>query len=159
MAKRVVTRIGNIFSIEIDGEYKCYFQYVANDRTQLNSSVIRMFKKRYMLKDNPSMDEIVRDGVLFYAHTILKGGITDNIWSKVGICSEVGDNINIYFYGFGTCWYRWKINTPFQIFREYTDFNHLPIECLNMNYGSVFPYPYIISKLKTGFFCGVNGHY
>lgn len=30
MVKRIVTKIGNIFCAEIDGEYKCYFQYIAN---------------------------------------------------------------------------------------------------------------------------------
>ncbi len=29
--KRIITRIGDIFCIEIDNEYKCYFQYIAKD--------------------------------------------------------------------------------------------------------------------------------
>lgn len=44
MAKRIVTKIGNIFGAEIDGKYanidgkyKVYFQYIANDISQLNS--------------------------------------------------------------------------------------------------------------------------
>ena len=122
MAKRVVTRIGNIFSIEIDGEYKCYFQYIANDKTQLNSSVIRMFKKRYMLKENPSMDEIVRDDISFYAHTILKVGIERGIWSKVGTCKDIGDTENICFKLYdGSRWYGWKINHAFQYYDIYPD--------------------------------------
>ena len=43
MAKRIVTKIGYVFCVEIDNKYKCFFQYVANDMTQLNSSVIRVF--------------------------------------------------------------------------------------------------------------------
>lgn len=40
MGKRIVTKIGDVFCIEIDGKYKCFFQYIANDLEQLNSSVI-----------------------------------------------------------------------------------------------------------------------
>lgn len=45
MAKRIVTRIGNVFCAEIEGKFKCFFQYIAKDMTQLNSSVIRVLEK------------------------------------------------------------------------------------------------------------------
>ena len=45
MTKRIITKIGDIFCVEVDNDYKCYFQYVANDMTVLNSSVIRVFAK------------------------------------------------------------------------------------------------------------------
>ena len=54
--KRVVTKIGHIFCIEIDGEYKLFFQYVANDYSYLNSSVIRVFKNKYPMDYKPNMD-------------------------------------------------------------------------------------------------------
>ena len=97
MASRFVSRIGNIFCMEIDNEYKCYFQYIANDRTQLNSSVIRVFKKRYSLDDNPPMDEIIKDDVLFYGHTVIKIGYLENTWYKVGTNRDVGDISSLNF--------------------------------------------------------------
>jgi hypothetical protein len=33
MAKRIVTKIGDVFCVEVDNDYKCFFQYVANDMT------------------------------------------------------------------------------------------------------------------------------
>lgn len=33
MGKRIITRIGDVFCAEIDGEYKSYFQYIEKDRT------------------------------------------------------------------------------------------------------------------------------
>lgn len=45
MGKRIVTQIGDIFIVYLDSTTKKYFQYVANDETMLNSSVIRVFKK------------------------------------------------------------------------------------------------------------------
>lgn len=84
MAKRIVTRIGNIFCAEIDGKYKVYFQYIANDTEALNSSVIRGFKRKYPLDYKPNIDEIVKDEVVFYLHTVLREGIENGIWYKVG---------------------------------------------------------------------------
>lgn len=43
--KRVLTKIGDVFEVKIDETSKKYFQYIANDMTQLNSDVIRGFKK------------------------------------------------------------------------------------------------------------------
>ncbi len=90
--KRIVTKIGDVFCAEIDGEFKAYFQYVANDLTQLNSSVIRVFKKRYPMNYVPVIEDIVKDEVLFYAHTVLRWGIEYNAWYKVGKSKEIGEN-------------------------------------------------------------------
>lgn len=43
--KKVITRIGDVFCIQINDSYKQYFQFIAKDMTQLNSSVIRVFEK------------------------------------------------------------------------------------------------------------------
>lgn len=59
MIKRIVTKIGNIFCVEVDSKHKRFFQYVANDLSQLNSSVIRVFKRKYTIDYTPDMDDIV----------------------------------------------------------------------------------------------------
>ena len=91
MAKRIVTKIGNVFCAEIDDKYKCFFQYIMNDLVQLNSSVIRVFKRRYPMDYKPDMEEIVNDEVLFYAHTILYAGIMYDAWYKVGKSMNLGE--------------------------------------------------------------------
>ena len=80
MAKRIITKIGDIFCVEVDNDYKCYFQYVANDMTVLNSSVIRVFARHYSIDYEPVFEDIVKDEVYFYAHTILRFGILYNAW-------------------------------------------------------------------------------
>ena len=95
--KRIVTKIGNVFCVEIKNEFKCYFQYVANDWEQLNSSVIRVFKKRYPIESTPAIDEIIQDEISFYVHTVLRAGIANGAWYKVGTSKEVGDTKNIMF--------------------------------------------------------------
>jgi hypothetical protein len=72
---RIITKIGDLFEVPLDGEKKRYFQFVAIDATQLNSSVIGVFKSQYPLEARPTPDEVIRAEVDFYAHPMLKIGI------------------------------------------------------------------------------------
>lgn len=49
MAKRIITKIGDIFSVVLNNGNQRFFQYIANDYSQLNSSVIRMSQTAYSL--------------------------------------------------------------------------------------------------------------
>lgn len=124
MAKRVVTKIGDIFSIPINENEKRYMQLIAFDLNQLNSDVIRAFKKVYSKEAHPSMEEIVNDEIYFYAHCVTKAGIKLNLWEKIGTHINVGDIRNPIFKStndFGKKvnnqliqvsheWYIWRIN-------------------------------------------------
>ena len=154
MAKRIITKIGDIFCVEVDNEYKCYFQYVANDMTVLNSSVIRVFSKHYPMDYVPVFDDIVKDDVYFYAHTILRFGILYNAWHKVGKNSNLGNPDEIMFrwtYDVGPIkksynWHFWKINQETQFIGE------MRKEYVNYDLGIVFSYLDIVNKIKTGKF-------
>lgn len=162
--KRVVTKIGHIFCIEIDGEYKLFFQYVANDYSYLNSSVIRVFKNKYPMDYKPNMDEIVKDEVWFSVHVMLNNGVREGIWYRVGKHADLGDVENIMFYGLSEyrvytnekgypslehdhTWYIWKINQEFKYLGP-----TLPDEYKHLTEGSVFPAQWVIGKIKTGKF-------
>lgn len=82
--KRIVTKIGHVFCSEVEGVFKFYFQYVANDVHQLNSSVIRVFRTHYNLNDEPDLNTVVSDNVDFYAHTVLRRGIEQGLWHRIG---------------------------------------------------------------------------
>ena len=171
--KRIVTKIGYVFCAEIDGAFKAYFQYVANDLTMLNSSVIRVFKKRYPMDYTPVIEEIVKDEVLFYAHTILKFGIADKIWYKVGKSSNIGeeDLKNVVF-----CWAEsTKINpTNFEIQKvnplenwfiwrighELKGVGRLPMKYIKIaEIGSVKNYRSIVKRIKYGYYLGYDTMY
>ena len=155
MAKRIVTKIGDVFCIEIEARYKCFFQYIANDFEQLNSSVIRVFKKDYPICYEPIIDEIVGDDIRFYAHTILRAGIADNIWYKVGKDSNVGDVNNIFFRNTNDefvipmpkvsyDWWVWKIGCEsFRVGQLNDTYRKAEI-------GTVFHYSQIIKRITTG---------
>lgn len=121
---RVITKIGDVFSVAIDNNKKKYFQYIANDLTQLNSDVIRAFKKIYPIDVNPDLSEIVNDEVDFYAHCVVSLGVKMKLWNKIGNTTEIGNITQILFRGtsdygvwidnepikISTKWYVWKIN-------------------------------------------------
>lgn len=165
MAKRIVTKIGNVFCVEIDSEKKAYFQYVANDMSMLNSSVIRAFKTHYPINANPKIDVIVNDEIAFYAHTILKFGIVDNAWYKVDTSKEIGASA-IEKVIFGTTqdtifepslgvrivnplenWTLWKINGT------RVSVGVLPREYWNIvEPGVIFPCSSIIERIKYSYY-------
>ena len=153
MAKRIVTKIGDVFCAEIDGQYKRFFQYFAIDSTQLNSSVIRVFKRHYPMDYVPVISDIVVGSVEFYAHTMLKGGITANAWYKIGKSSVLVDLQNIIFrvsedYGSEVTkserWYIWNLNEP-MIF-----VGKLPSKYYSADLGSIMPYIAICNRLRFG---------
>ncbi len=122
--KRVITKVGDIFEVRLDENIKKYFQYIANDRTQLNSDVIRGFKKEYPLQATPTLLEIIKDNVGFYAHCVVNAGVKRELWRKVGKIQDLGLLEHIIFKDtndYGTKqgeepvkishnWHVWRIN-------------------------------------------------
>lgn len=163
MTKRIVTKIGDIFCAEIDNQYKRYFQYIVNDMEQLNSSVIRVFKKHYHIDYKPIIDNITKDEVEFYAHTILRFGILYNAWYKVGNTKEVGDSYKNVLFGTAQDviihstkemewvdpmdnWYIWYINEP------HVRIGKLTKEYQHVERGEVISYVDIVARLKLGYY-------
>ena len=175
MAKRIVTRIGDIFCAEIDGEYKCYFQYIEKDLSQLNSSVIRAFKRRYPIDATPIIEEIVNDDILFYAHTVLRAGIDYNAWYKVGKYKELGlDRLNEVLWGVAH-YHKTYVKDNYPKIIEvnplenwtiwYTNYKMVDIGVLPEKYykkieeGAVLPFSCIVKRLKFGYYSSSNRMY
>lgn len=166
--KRIVTKIGDVFCAEVDGEFKAYFQYVANDLTQLNSSVIRVFKTHYPIDHKPVIEDIVKDEVAFYAHTVLRWGIELNAWYKIGKSTDIDTSVlkKVIFcsaetikYNFRTHeikdvnplenWYIWHIG------RKMRHVGKLPKKYHNAAYiGSVMDFMSVLRCIKDGFYPG-----
>ena len=167
MVKRIVTKIGDIFRVElIDSpkwgivqgkKYLRFFQYIANDMTCLNSSVIRVFKKKYPIEYIFNAEEIINDEIDFYAHTVLKLGIAENFWQKIGKSRDVGDTEHIFFRTYthdavnhrDRKWQMWQIN------KEWKSIGFLTPHYRSMSdLGHVFPYKSIVERMKTGQYPG-----
>jgi hypothetical protein len=151
--KRIITKIGDLFSVEIDEKRVRFFQYIANDLTQLNSSVIRVFKKIHQKEESPDWNEVIKGEVQFFTHTILKIGIELGHWKKVGKSSEIGA-CDIFFRASGDIanpkvkisedWYIWKINQPM------IRVGKLKGENQKAEVGSVINSASIVHRIKTG---------
>ena len=175
MGKRIITRVGDVFCAEIDGEYKSYFQYIEKDIEQLNSSVIRVFKTRYPMDYEPVIEDIVADEILFYAHAVLRVGIEDNVWYKVGKSKNLGlDGLSKILWGtlfpwteiFENGFMRIKEVDPLEnwtiwyVNNECIDVGRLPEKYYDIiEYGSVLPYSSIIERLKYGYYIGGDWRY
>ncbi|TRW23599.1 hypothetical protein FMM05_13135 [Flavobacterium zepuense] len=120
---RTNTKIGDIFCAQIDSKTKKYFQYIANDLTQLNSDVIRVFNTKYSVEQQPELSDIIKDDVDFYAHCVTKIGLKLNFWQYIGNMGDVGEK-NVLFRTSGDRadvgknasrdWYVWRIGEDFK---------------------------------------------
>lgn len=124
---RVVTKIGDVFCVKLDDRNKQFFQYVANDLSQLNSDVIRAFIKIYPIDKNPDLSEVIKDEIAFYAHCVTSLGIKLGVWEKAGKAAIEG-KLDVLFRDTNDCghklgdepvkvsdkWYVWKINEKFE---------------------------------------------
>lgn len=123
MKKRVRTKIGDVFCVALDIDTKKYFQYVANDDSQLGSEVVRVFKKVYDNSDTPDLEDIIKDGIDFYAHIVIRLGMEMGLWDKAGHAIDVGGSRILFrdTNDYGTKkgeeqlrrserWYVWEVN-------------------------------------------------
>ncbi len=167
MAKRVIVRKGNVFCVEIDGKYKCFFQYVCDDLFMLNGQVIQVFKTRYPMEYEPVMEDIVRDKVAFYAHTIVRAGLIYEVWYKVGNAAlTVSDDYKKVVWGITNDtkqisggihdipvnpidnWTLWRTNKmPFLVGGKLPDSYRNIVED-----GAIVPYVEIVSRIKLGYY-------
>lgn len=154
---QINTKIGDVFAVQLNEHTVKYFQYIANDLTQLNSDVIRAFEKAYPINVPVVLSDLVCGEVDFYAHTVIKWGIKSGLWVKVGNVT-FDENPEILFRGtkdYGTTvdqqqvkistqWYVWKINGAFQ------QVGKLEGEYQKAEIGVVIPAIHIVHRLKTG---------
>jgi hypothetical protein len=88
MAKKAT--LGDIFEANVS-KGKRYFQFIGIDQNQMDSEVIRVFKKIYESTQSPTIDEIIEDDVETFLHTYTFLGLKDGSWTKIGNSKDVGD--------------------------------------------------------------------
>lgn len=148
-------KIGDIYEVPLENGIKGYVQYIANDMTQLNSDVIRVFKRREPGDATPDLNEVINGEVEFYAHvTGMEFGEKDGSWKKIGHNDNVGDLKLPFFKStrdtgntsikVSNQWYVWRINEP----TEYV--GKLEGENVNADIGSALPPAWVVQRMNTG---------
>jgi hypothetical protein len=150
--KRTYTRVGDVFSVPLEGRSKKYFQYIANDITQLNSDVVRAFKQKYSNDTVPELLQVVADEVDFYAHVVINWGLKLELWEKVGSVPYL-EHPDVTFrdsrdYGkqvkVSSDWRVWKINERFR------DVGRLDGEYKKAEIGIVVTPGDLVIRMQTG---------
>lgn len=154
---RISTKIGDVFSVRLDDSSKKYFQYVSNDLTQLNSDVIRVFKKAYPINEAPDLRKVVEGEVEFYAHCVTKWGVKLDFWEKVGNVNNIGKSETLFRdtndYGskpgeqvkVSHNWYVWRTNDA-----DFTQVGKLEGEHQKAEIGIVISPDSIVHRIRTG---------
>lgn len=161
MKKRIITKVGDVFSVSIDGKYKKYLQYIVSDLTQLNSDVVRVFKELYPLAAEPDLVDVVKGEIEFYAHCVTSVGVKRGLWEKVGNIKDVGE-INYILFKMKKDffnsenqddWEVWNINNPpFRVNTQDEAFKRAYL-------GLVFQPERIVYRLRNGKSYGVYAEY
>jgi hypothetical protein len=158
---RMNTKIGDVFGVDLENGYRKYFQYIANDLTQLNSDVIRVFKKQYAKKEQIDYHQLLNGEIDFHAHTMINVGVKLNLFHKEGKHEVYPSIKNIIFRGTNDSgskvgeenilishnWHIWKINDA-----RFTGVGKLKGEYRNSEIGIVMPPNAIVERIKTGKF-------
>jgi len=109
----------------------------------------------------PVIDDIVNDKVEFYAHTVLKFGIVEGAWHKVGKSKELGLDalFNVFFACFIWPIQKEKYNPQFwdwniwKFGEEWTVVHGLSEEIRKkMERGDIFNWRSIVDRIKNGYY-------
>lgn len=145
-------KIGDIYEVPLKGDQKGYLQYIANDMTQLNSDVIRVFKQRYPVGEKVDLENVLKGEVEFYSHvTGMEFGEKDGSWKKIGQSDDIGDLKLPFFRSTNDTgntvsndWYVWHINEP----SKYV--GRLEGENIKAEIGSALPPAWVVQRMNTG---------
>lgn len=146
-------RVGDVFEAGIDHSAARFFQYVADDVTQLNSQVVRVFRETYDVKDSPDVPNVVAGKVDFHAHVFLRIGLRQGFWRKVGHAPPPS-NLDVLFRGTNDSgkpeikishnWHVWRVNEPFEKVGD------LPPHCQGAEIGVVVPPDSLVYRMLHG---------
>jgi hypothetical protein len=145
-------KVGDLFQVQMDQSSVRYFQYIADDLTQLNSQVVRVFREAYVANEHIDVDRITAGAIDFHAHVFLTIGLKQQQWRKVGHTNDVG-NRDVLFRDSNdyenpqvkvSDWHVWKANGPFE------KIGILRPEYQQAEIGVVVPPRSLIHRMQTG---------
>jgi hypothetical protein len=114
-------KLGDVFEVAFADGSRKFLQYVADDMTQLNSEVVRVFKHRYLAGEDVSVDAIARSEVEFHTHASARVGTKLGVWTRIGNAAivqpvspsfRISRDMGIPGITFSQRWSVWCINEP-----------------------------------------------
>jgi hypothetical protein len=163
MAKRVIVKEGDVFGADLGNHRMKYLQYVMLDPSEMNSEVIRVFKRESTPVTQPDLEIIAQSEVDFYAHVVVKWGVQMGLWQKIGHVPIENNFEPPYFRSVPLTpknmegnkiifcktkdWQAWQAG---QKFEDRKPIGYLNEETGKYHLGGVIPPAAIIERMKTG---------
>lgn len=145
--------IGDVFEVQIDSVSRGYFQYLADDTSQLKSHVVGAFRKTDGVGEEPVVSDIIKGEIGFYAHVFLNIGLKQKFWRKIG-SGPAPRRVDVLFrdtndYGnpsivISKDWYVWEIGGPFKSVGQLRGDNQ------KAEIGIVVPPDSLVHRIRTG---------
>ena len=130
-----------------------FFQYVADDRSQLDSNVVRAFQETHDAQESPDLQRIASGEVHFHAHVFLATGVEQGFWRKIGH-AKPPSKVGVLFrdsndYGdpavkVSRDWYVWKTSSRFK------DVGELKPRYQEAEIGVVVPPESLVHRMRNG---------
>jgi hypothetical protein len=149
-------KIGDIFEVVLTDDTRGYLQYIANDQTQLNSDVVRVFGYEGRRDSSKNFESILESDIDFFAHVHdVKVGEKDNLWNKIGNSNNLGDLTKAPLFRrtmqhgvkdlvYADKWDIWLLNKPMRATKG-TD------KLLSKSHiGLIFPTHHVVERMKNG---------
>jgi hypothetical protein len=151
MTKKIV--VGDVFEVQLDHSSRRYFQYVADDASQLHSNVVRVFRGTFRFDEPLDICRVISGEIDFYIHVLLPIGLKLKAWRKCGNAPAPADHKVLFRdssdYGnpkikISRNWFVWKINGPHE------DVGELTPKFQNAEIGIVVQPASVIHRMRTG---------
>lgn len=146
-------KLGDVFCVSVDAATKGYFQYVADDVSQMSSHVVKVFGERYPITTEPPLTSVVQGSAAFFAHVIIQFGLRSGLWSRVGnapyapptdvLFRDSGDDGNPKVQ-VSSDWWIWRVGKPAR------RVGVLKGDDRKAYVGSVVPPDSLVHRMRTG---------
>ena len=152
---RHIIKEGNIYKVLLKNKEVRYFQFIGKDISELNSDVIRIFKRHYQNEETLNPETIVNDEIECYMHTSIRAGLKLGLWEKVAFVMNTGMK-DVVFRESNDCgehpfqqivshdWVIWRMNG------ERINVGELPPKYYHANIGGVYAPIHVVFRLETG---------
>ena len=127
---RVIVKKGDLFKLQVKHGFKV-FQFMLEDKSCLDGDVIRVFKKKFSNEEEIKAEVLIDSDIMFYAHTSVRAGVKQAVWSKVKGMNIPYDEDDIPMFrttsdGYAEVktsykWYVWKVNQERKFLGQLTD--------------------------------------
>ena len=94
----IQARIGDIYRVSLNDNTTRFIHYIAKDKSDLHSDVIRIFRRHYSIDEMPTVEMVLTDEVECHMHTFVRYALKWGLWQKYAFAPvRANDYVNVVF--------------------------------------------------------------